>query len=345
MEYEYQQNATLPGNYEESVAVNSRSNLPLRQAIKIVAEIFFQYDDGREDLEAQTQEITYFIHSLLAQKVIPGDADDWHNLAVDVARKDYFDLACDILDAGLRVFPNNTDLLGDYLQYGTSCHRISQCEMYYERLSRMPKVKYSWRSFHFSVNWLTYLWEQSNEQEDLDRITAELLALVAQYRRYFPNSEESYLCEASIHKLTKDTKKEIKSLSMPTTRSIPAPKCALRLADHYFESGDYHKSLEMVQRSLKDSNQVQQAVNEAYLYYLSGLSRLSLIQNTHEPRDVQSIEDIYRDFESSLRLGIRPSLRDSMCKKAGLLLHQYDVKVPAQCNKLFELLDDRDMLD
>lgn len=329
--------------YEYSETHESvKGNMPLRHAVKVVAEIFGQYSEGREDLEAQTAELAAFVRRLLAQEVTPGDADDWHNLAVDVARKDYFDLACDVLEAGLAVFPSNTDLLGDYLQYGPLCCRIEQCHGYYERLSCLPRVKYTWRSFHFSANWLTYLWEQCEKTEELEILHQNLLELAAQYRRFFPNSEESYLCEANIYRLIKDIKREMKALQLPITRGLPMPKCALRLADIYFEAGDYRASLAMVQRSLRDANQVQQAVNESYLYYLAGLARLSLYGNSKE---IVPVEDIYKDFEYSLRLNVRHSLRDSICMKVGLLRHQSGIAIPEQCSKLLELLDDKDMLE
>lgn len=344
MANEYDSVYDFEHEYEEN-SEGVKGNMPLRHAVKIVAEIFDQYTNAREDLEAQTTELTSFIRNLLAQDVVPGDADDWHNLAVDIARKDYFDLACDILEAGLAEFPSNTDLLGDYLQYGTSCRRIEQCHMYYEKLKTLPRVKYTWRSFHFSANWLTYLWEQCMDEETLESLKQELLELAAQYRRYFPNSEESYLCEANIYRLIKDPKKELKILQQPISRALPMPKCALRLADTYFEAGEYSKALEMVQRSLNDANQVQQAVNESYLYYLSGLARLSLLRKNGQLSSAELVEDIYRDFEFSLRLNVRPSLRGSICTKASLLRHQSDVQIPSQCSKLYELLDDRDMLE
>lgn len=344
MTNEYDSAYDFEREYEED-SEGLKGNMPLRHAVKIVAEIFNQYTSAREDLEAQTTELTSFIQKLLAQEVVPGDADDWHNLAVDVARKDYFDLACDIIEAGLAEFPSNTDLLGDYLQYGPSCRRIEQCHMYYERLKALPKVKYTWRSFHFSANWLTYLWEQCVDEEKLVLLTRELQELAAQYRRFFPNSEESYLCEANIYRMIKDPKKELKILQQPISRALPMPKCALRLADTYFEAGEYSKSLEMVQRSLNDANQVQQAVNESYLYYLSGLARLSLLRKNDQFSNAEHIEDIYKDFEYSLRLDVRPSLRDSICTKASLLYHQSSVQLPAQCSKLYELLDDKDMLE
>ena len=318
-------------------------NLPLRQAINIVSEIFDLYDDSRDDLEAQTRELTSFIGALLAQETIPGHADDWHNLAVEIARSHYFDLACDILESGLNRFPNNPDLLGDYLQYGISCGRIEKCEQFYDWLDRMPRVKYTWRSFHFSAKWLTYLWEQNNDTDTLNMLTHRLLDVTQDYRRYFPNSEESYLCEADIYKLSKDFKKEMKALKMPLTRSMPAPKCALRLADYYFEAGDYIKAMEMIDRSLRDANQVQQAVNEAYLYYLSGLCKIALL--TPESDD-SAVESIYTDFEYSLQLKITSTFHDSMSTKVGILHKKYwHIQFPEQCSKLSNLLGAKGMLD
>lgn len=337
MEFEYQYDSGI----SEDTARSNSVILSLSHAIKIVGNIFSEYAEDRDDLESQTRETTAFVRELLSQPIIPGDADDWHNLAVDVARQGYYNLACDILEVGLSVFPNNTDLLGDYLQYGTSCKRIDQCRQYYERLSRIPKVKYTWRGFHFSASWLSYLWEQCSSSEELQQLTNDLLALTAQYRKYFPDTEECYLCESDVYKLIKDRKKEIKTLSIPISRAMPAPKCALRLADYYFNAGDYQEAQNMVVRSLKYANQVQQAVNEAYLYYLYGLIQISLLS---KPIDMNVILSIYDNFEKSLRLSIRSSLRDVICQKTGLLYQDYKIPLPEHCSKLLDLLDSRDML-
>ena len=354
IEYVERFSATIPGNplpqlstdeYNVVPQGNADGNLPLQHTTKIIAEIFKFYDDSREGLEAQSKELTQFIHSVLKQNVVSGDADDWHNLAVDIAKREYFDLACKVLDVGLSHFPNNVDLLADYLQYGPSCGKTEQCKIYYDQLSKMPMVKYTWRSFHFSASWLTHLWGQSNSEEELNKLTEALKTLVKQYRRYFPNSEESYLCESNIYRLTKESKEEIKVLNQAIKRTFPTPKCALRLADYFFEAGEYKKSLEMIQRSLRDANQVQQAVNESYLWFLSGLAKISLSQTQEAAPQPHDIEDIYSDFESSLRLGVRSSLRDSICKKAALLRHKHNVEIPSQCSRLFELLDDGQMLD
>ena len=114
---------------DEDTAISAVDlNLPLKKAIKIVAQIFSMYPDDcdRSDAEALSQELADFVNKLLSQSEISGDADDWHNIVVDIAKKDYYNLCCDLLEEGLRRFPGNADLLGDYLQYGTSCGRIEK---------------------------------------------------------------------------------------------------------------------------------------------------------------------------------------------------------------------------
>lgn len=344
MEYEYEQKDAFRN---ESASYDTAGvNLPLKGACKIVAQIFSMYPDDcdRADAESLAQELTEFIRNILSQSEISGDADDWHNIAVDIARKDYYDLCCDLLEEGLRRFPGNTDLLGDYLQYGTSCGRIEQCKQYYKQLSKLPKVKYTWRSFHFSMSWLTYLWESSESQKEMDKLYEQMRTLVSNYRDYFPNKEDSFVCAADMYNLVKQRGMVQEVLLDAVGQKFPSPKCALRLADIYFEQGDYEESLEMVQKSLKDANRVQQAVNEEYLYYLSGLARISIRNNSEAQAKDGSVEKIYRDFEDCLRLGSRRDFRVRIRDKVAVLKRQTSVEIPEDCRKLYELLDGADLL-
>lgn len=344
MEYGYEQNDTfLDGATSCSIA---GVNLPLRGANKIVRQIFATYpdDSDRADAESLAQELAEFVRNLLSQPEISGDADDWHNIAVDIARKDYYDLCCDLLEEGLRRFPGNTDLLGDYLQYGTSCGRIEQCKQYYKQLAKLPKVKYTWRSFHFSMSWLTYLWKSSESQKEMDKLYEQMRVLVDSYREYFPYREDSYVCASDMYELIKEQDSVENVLREAVEQKFPSPKCALRLADIYYERGDYAEALEMVHKSLKDANRVQQSVNEEYLYYLSGLARISIHNNAVEQTEEGKVEKIYRDFEDCLRIGTRRDFRDRIRDKIAVLKRQTDVDVPGDCRKLYMLLEGNDLL-
>lgn len=341
MEYKYQKNTAFYEDDDTHDAPDlAKGKLPLKTAGRIVADIFREYSEDWEDAEELSKTLEAFIDQLLSQSEISGSSDDWHNLAVDIAKKDYFGIACKVLDAGLARFSGSADLMGDYLQYGISCGKIDQCWNYYRQLCNMPRVKYSWRSFHFSVDWLIYLWECAEGQAEMDSLQAEMMSLVCDYRKYFPKSEDSYVCEADIYKLLKEETAEEKILQKAVKQSFPSPKCALRLADKYFTAGKYEKALEMIQKSIADSNQVQPSVNEAYLYYLSGLARISLRQESIDT----DIQYIYSDFEKSLRLGMRRSFEESICQKVALLNHEGGREILENYSRLYELLDDCDML-
>lgn len=345
MDHEQQKNNLF---FEDENNYNHQDgSLPLKSARQIVADIFLMHDGERDraDMELMSQELTEFIRQLLAQSEIAGTADDWHNLVVDIARKDYYDLCCDLLEEGLRRFPGNADLLGDYLQYGTSCNRIEQCKQYYKQLSKLPRVKYSWRSFHFSVSWLTYLWDASESQKEMDKLYEQMLVLTDLYRKYFPYDEDSYVCTAEVYSLQKERERELEVLTTAVEAPFPSPKCALRLADICFDRAQYSDALAMVNRSLRDANQVQSSVNEEYLYYLAGLARISMLNESMVLSRDPSEEamKIYRNFEDSLLLDSR-RFRDRICKKSALLKRQTGIDIPDDCRKLYELLDGADLL-
>ena len=191
---------------------------------------------------------------------------------------------------------------------------------------------------------MTYLWDSSESQKELDKLYEQMWTLVQSYQKYFPYKEDSYVCAADVHGLVKNQEMVMKVLHTAVDAQFPSPKCALRLADIYFEQGDYAESLEMVRKSLKDANRVQQSVNEGYLYYLSGLARISIRNNPELQTDVGSVEGIYRDFEDSLRLGIRRDFHNSIRDKSAVLKRQTGVEIPEDCRKLYELLDGADLL-
>ena len=81
------------------------------------AQVFLEYIYSMDD-DAAREDLYELIDQFLSQDQQSGDADDFHNFAVELARKDEYILACSVLDCGLKLFPKNVDLLADYLQFG-----------------------------------------------------------------------------------------------------------------------------------------------------------------------------------------------------------------------------------
>ena len=259
-------------------------SLPIKTANTIVQTYLDSISsDDLYEAEAALKDIELLVQRVINQSTKSGDANDWHNFAVDIARKDLYDLACDLLECGLSIYPKNIDLLADYLQYGTSCGRIEKCKSFYKTLSKIPKIRWSWRGYSFSVSYLTYLWERSDSEKELEKLQEEMIDLAETFRKNLPFEEESYRCEADVFKLLHKSKEEEDILRLALNELKIAPKCALRLADLLFERGDYSEALPLIQRGLRDAIQTQRTINEGYLYYLMGLTKMALAQQAGAP--------------------------------------------------------------
>ena len=271
---------------------------------------------------------------MINQSTKSGDANDWHNFAVDIARKDLYDLACDLLECGLSIYPKNIDLLADYLQYGTSCGRIEKCKSFYKTLSKIPKIRWSWRGYSFSVSYLTYLWERSDSEKELEKLQEEMIDLAETFRKNLPFEEESYRCEADVFKLLHKSKEEEDILRLALNELKIAPKCALRLADLLFERGDYSEALPLIQRGLRDAIQTQRTINEGYLYYLMGLTKMALAQQAGAPINEETACEIYADFDISLRQEHRAEYVNTMKAKTIVLVNKSGVSIPEKYEEL-----------
>lgn len=320
-------------------SVDTVINMPIKTANQISQNYLDQM--STEDYyaaEASIQALKVLVERVLAQEIKPGDADDWHNWAVDIARKDLYDVACDILDAGLMMFPKNIDLLADYLQYGISCGRIDNCKNHYKTLTKIPKIRWSWRGYSFAVSYLQFLWERCDSEKEIEKLQKEMLETVKLFRENLGYDEESYRCESDIHKLLHNNKQEEAVLREALKELKIAPKCALRLSDILFDRGDYEEALIHIQRGIKDSMQTQASVNEGYLYYLSGLSKLAMVQRDGNNFIEDVVLDIYSDFDVSLRQEHRAAYMNTMKAKAIMLIGKSGIAVPETLEELSYLV-------
>lgn len=339
MAYEVTINASGEMDAAEVSASTIGYSLPISRINQIVQTKLAEISD--EDIHqarATISEVAELVHEVLSQSTPPGTADDWHNFAVDIARSDLYDLCCDIIEKGLEIFPKNTDLLADYLQYGISCGRIDRCKNYYKILSKIPKVRYTWRAYSFSVNWLQYLWERSDSEKELEKLEKDMQDLVIAFRNNMPEDEESYRCEADIFKLIHNRKEEERVLRLALAELKIAPKCALRLADMLFDRGDYEDALIQIQRGINDANQTQASVNEGYLYYLLGLAKMAVVMRNGSSFDETTANAIYENFDMTLRMDKRAAYRKTMENKTKVVISKSSIPVDEKYEELAYLV-------
>lgn len=321
---------------------DSSARLTLNIAIGIVESRYLRDFSTAEPEEKQRilKDLSTFLEQLLRQPQISGSADAWHNLAVNLARIDAYDLACLVLQRGLDFYPKNVDLLADYLQYGMECGQGEHCKAVCKTLNRVPKALWTWRGHHFLVFFYKEQLLLSGTEKELEKYKAEIDQLLKLYRQQFPDNEGSYDCEADVCRELNDRRREEAVLREALEKLKIAPKCAMQLAVMLFDRGEYQEALRYAQRALRDSVQTQMGVNEAFLCYLSGLAKFALMLLDEEANGYPeaAVLDIYTDFETALRQGLNSTYRSTLKQRAIRLVVKSKVNVPSDCEELNYLL-------
>lgn len=303
------------------------------------AQIYMNYIYRDEDDDAR-KDLYDLMEQFFSQKQQSGDADDFHNFAVDLARRDEYALACDVLDCGLNLFPKNVDLLADYLQYGVSCNKLEECKKIYKTLIKIPRRRWTWRGFAFLVDYLQFLVDRSDSEKDIDSKEKEMLSIVEDFRKIKPYSEEAYRTEADVYRRLNMHDKEAETLKTALDTIKVAPKCALRYADLLFERGLYDEASDAIQRAISDATQTQTSVNEGYIYYLSGLCKIAKSQqnNSEFSLDENSVKGIYSDFNIALTKfqGADNSFVDVIRTKTITIINKTGIDVDPQFERLCE---------
>lgn len=194
-----------------------------------------------------------------------GDEEDYHNLSAECARHSLFGLSCEVCEAGLSYFPNNIDLLSDWINYGTKIGSIDVvADGPLVNLLRIDKNLWNWRAFSFTVNY--YIAAGKLEE-------AEVLA--DEFVRYYPFEERAYYCKSDVY-LCRYAKEEglnkaIDILQTAVNQGINCPMCASRLAEIFSDCGRLDEALEAANRAIQELSQEQPSVNYGYVIYRRAL--------------------------------------------------------------------------
>ena len=288
----------------------------------------------------RVREITEIVRDFLSRYDQDGKPDEWHNFAVSLARHNHYGLACDILDRALERNQKNTDLLADYLQFGICCNRKDKCQTHYETLKNIHRKKYSWRAFSFSIDYLMYIWEQSDTLEEMECLEKEMLGLANDFHKYFPKLEESYSSEADIYSKLREHDKVIETLEKALKELPRTPKCALQLADAWFEQCEYEKALVALRRAVKNANQPQQGINSGYARCLMGLSLLADAELKDGEISEELIRNVFLEFNLAVSREYRHApYRNTVKEKTKEVCLRYDVQIPMEFEDLHNLVN------
>ena len=266
---------------------NEVRNKSAGEVEEIVKEAFYNEDEDRGYEE---------VNQFLSLPTCSGSPNEFHNLSVNFSKKDDYITACKILERGLEKYPYSTDLLADFLQIGLFCNKEEECKKYYSVLFSIPKTKWTWRAFSFSIDYLQIITDGLMEEESIIANKSAMLNIAEEYAKYYPYEEDVFLARSEVFSYFNEKDKEIECLRVAASRGRKSPKCNLRLADFYFSQGEYEKALEYIARNKTEGIDIQDRINVGYMYYLSGLCRTALLQINKNFSDRNAVMQIYQDF-------------------------------------------------
>lgn len=239
---------------------------------------------------------------------ILGDADEYHNIAVNYARKNLYDSACFILDRGLLGFPYSSDLLADKIRYGIDGGQIEVADAAYEQLMQVDNESWGWRAYSFTIDYYLSKATQIRKGIQREELRAEVFNMAEGFISHaIVHIEDSDFAYFSKSKAIREfggeeTEEEVLRTCCETVKACP--RCALRLSDILFDRGEYNDSIKYLKLCMHAAQKPQPDVSPSYVYLLTALGKTSKLFTETSDRNYESkrteIEQIYRDFHTAL---------------------------------------------
>lgn len=239
-----------------------------------VNEVVDRLLEAYEEDEAQSWEYLNELMKALTETDIQtynGDSDHYHNLAVSLARADQYGSACDVLKLGLKFYGETQDLLADFLTYSTKCNRMEEAEIYFQKLMGMDRASLDWRAYDFSIDYLSAKLLQISEPEERQIINKHIDRLLEDYQKYHSQDEKAYLAQYAVNTSRNEKDAEKKLQEKIDRLGRPAPRCTLRLAEHFFKIGRYEDAEKYIDRCKRIAPSVEQVVEPGSIYSLAAL--------------------------------------------------------------------------
>lgn len=276
-------------------------------------------------------------------KSIAGNGDEFHNATVRLTRAGFYDYAYALAKVGHNRYPRNTDLLGDLLCYGLHCKPLDELQQWYTKLENINKRFWTWRAYQFSFDyWMERLpyAESDEELHTWEGIIEELFDSFKKNFQYLTDKsdcEKAYMMEFEYYNSKGDETKALGALEEATKNvqtSNKCAQCALKLADRYFETGNYEESYTYAEIAVSIKED-QASISLGYAYYILAMS---LEWRERRNRSIAAnLRQVYSAYYAAyMHLDSdRTNLLDSVKKQVKQLEFEYN----QQSNISFDSLD------
>ena len=220
-------------------------------------------------------------------------SSDYHNKAVDYARRGRNREAAEKCIEGLKRFPLDVDLLSDTIKYSSEAGDMQTAVEHYNILKdRVPFQRWNWRAFTFSFDYLLKDDPVANEEE--------CRKIVEKYKEYLPFEEKASMAESELEAALGNSEASMKVLEKAIRTHANASQCALRLADMQMDRGLFEDVVKTANYGIAASAEPQPSINIPYLYYIRALAKDYILHKKEcsgEPITKEELEAMKREYE------------------------------------------------
>lgn len=278
--------------------------IDITDAIGNVAEAHDYISKLESDADIDDLQRTKII-STLVERVktgdIIGDSNDYHNMAAQLARQNYYDYASDVTQKGLGFFEDDIDLLGDFTYYSHKASRIDDVNVMLNKIDQIDKNTWNWRLFTFCIDVMNDHKATADNQE-------KTLYYVAEYKRVLPNEERAFMAEYETYKKYGDLDKAEAALSTAETQLAMTAQCSLALSQIYHMQGEYDKAIYSANRAIIGQAETQPSSNTGAAYAHRALARDAkinkcLLDGSTPSEQIDEIQQAIDDYNMAFACG------------------------------------------
>ena len=270
------------------------------------------------------------INRVISSPEITGSANDYHNLAAELARTDLDNEACSVLNKGLSLFNTDTDLLSDLVQYASHVSNTEAAEKAVSSLNDINSKFWTWRCYEFLIDY----YRATGKLDDAFNLSIKFI-------EKYPNDEHGYRCKAEVEQQLfrgeKGITNAITTLKEAIDKNVNCPQCANALGEIMLSLGEYDTAIEYESRALMELAQEQPHVNIAHVFFnrANGYDRKFMKALIDGEVKAEYAEKAIEDYKAALSFPVLASISSEQAQQRIVLLHRYIPKESAEKEESF----------
>ncbi len=203
----------------------------------------------------------------------------YHNFIMDLFRVGDYDLAIQVCDYALERAPYDRDILGDAIRACGDSSQFERGDAYLDRAMQIPRERWSFRLFLYSVGFLKTKLSAYPMDEALFQ---RAISLADDYIRYMPFDEHGYDQKAELLLLMNQTEQAVSVLKQSIFDVQPdendahselvTAQCCVTLLNILDDSNNYDFIIQICEKGLRNTTQEQPSASIGYFMYRKALA-------------------------------------------------------------------------